>query len=624
MARHQRSFNTSHRSKAQKRALREAVAQRQRNTSDAKITRSPGATENEDLRRRLHNMQRQFRRAQEARDKARRTSRGSSDDSVPSLGDIMLCTASSSPPSESLTPHASSAVWAALRQAIVKLHRQNDALRKRLSRQVKSSSREIKRAVQKAKVTAVMTYVIKDKGQITDRARALIRSLVDIGIPFSSLLDVIRCVLISAGIEVKGKFSKHSVHRIVLEGGVYARLQIMDEIQHTKSLTISGDGTSFRNINLEAGFMLYKPPGSKTPQLRTLPLIAATSHTSEAQLKGWQGRFNGFCTLWNSSPLIQDGGPVSINSILSKTKGMSSDHANDQKSLAALFEKWKAQVDQEARGQEAVMSMTAVELLTLQIEVMNTCLAQVGGYPGWDALPASEKQSRNIAAHRCGMHKEMNAVKWGTKYMEAFWVSETAKELDAPPPIFLFNRDNAAAVADKTATTAKARAEQVSSRGAIKTASLAGAIFRNKYEKKGQQDAYRYFFSEMLGFIVQFPDTSNTRYGSFCDAACELLVNLVIYLEFLDLMRYNKEKGELNHMEQNIFDALHDPSTLTELAVLSLYSQNISQPYAAFIRDTSRTACRPRIPGEDIQRIYQVSLQMIRQDIRRYPAGHTT
>lgn len=40
-----------------------------------------------------------------------------------------------------------------------------------------------------------------------------------------------------------------------------------------------------------------------------------------------------------------------------------------------------------------------------------------------------------------------------------------------------------------------------------------------------------------------------------------------------------KEKRNFNHMENNVYLGFHNVPTLTELAVLSLYSQAISHPY---------------------------------------------
>ncbi|TFY78770.1 hypothetical protein EWM64_g5238 [Hericium alpestre] len=418
------------------------------------------------------------------------------------------------------------------------------------------------------------------------------------------------------------------MHCAIIEGGVAAKIQIADEIRKTQSLTISGDGTSLKNVHFESAFLTYTvlpADGDHSPsdplaitnklQLRAMPVLMVPNHMSQEQLNGWKYRFVEMADIYNWSPVGIDN-PLSLDEILDKIKGMISDHANDQKHLATLFEKWKLDVDREARGRQAVMSMSAAEQLKFCLYAMELNLADVGGYANWEALSEAEKKHRSEEAYRqaihelgehhfasltrgdqrwsnlflwagCGMHKEMNSVKWGARSMERFWSGSQVRELGAVAPIPLFNKENAAVIADEMASTSKTRAEQQTSHGGMKTTALAGAIFRNKYEKKGQQDNFQWFFTSVLGYMVQFPDTSNTRFGSHCDAASELLVHLTIFIEFLNLIRNAKDKGLFTHMELNVYNALHDPSTLTELATLSLYSQAISHPYMGFVRGSA-------------------------------------
>ncbi|KAJ8481994.1 hypothetical protein ONZ51_g5622 [Trametes cubensis] len=145
------------------------------------------------------------------------------------------------------------------------------------------------------------------------------------------------------------------------------------------------------------------------------------------------------------------------------------------------------------------------------------------------------------------------------------------------------NRDNDAAATSGTSAAAK-RATEKSVGGAIKLADLAGALFRHKDDKKGQQDATRYHFEAALGIRFTFPDTSNTRYQSYCEAAGELLVHLQLYRDFLELVRDKKTTGLFNHMERNVYKGLHDIPTLTELCVLALYGQSVCHPYMREVR----------------------------------------
>jgi hypothetical protein len=66
--------------------------------------------------------------------------------------------------------------------------------------------------------------------------------------------------------------------------------------------------------------------------------------------------------------------------------------------------------------------------------------------------------------------------------------------------------------------------------------------------------------------------------------AVELIIYLPFYLEFLLLVCDKKEKRNFNHMESNIFNALKDIPTLTELCILALYAQAISHPYMHIVQ----------------------------------------
>lgn len=351
-----------------------------------------------------------------------------------------------------------------------------------------------------------------------------------------------------------------------------------------------------------------------TRVLRMLPIVRAPGHTSEEQLAGWKTMLEGLVAMYNRSPLGR-ASPLELEAVWEKVKGMLSDHSSDQRKLARLMEAYKEELDRRMRGTRTLKSLSGAELEAFLLRAVHDAVLSVGGYDAWERLSPVQQlrlgdQSYNTAVRAlgqaafdtlsedekrwaslfiwagCGMHKELNALKYGAKAMKDWWDSDDAKAIGAVPPIPLYNEDNAAAILDPTSSSSKARAEAVTSRGAIKLAELAGSIMRDKNSKKGQQDVYRWYFEWVLGYLIQFPDTSNTRFGSYGDAASELLVHLLLYIDFLDVVRDAKGSGEHNHMEQNVYDALHDPSTLTELAVLSLYSQAIAHPFILFIRSS--------------------------------------
>ena len=177
------------------------------------------------------------------------------------------------------------------------------------------------------------------------------------------------------------------------------------------------------------------------------------------------------------------------------------------------------------------------------------------------------------------MHKDLNSVKGGNKKMIACWAG-----LGMQGPLQLANQDNAAVIdgiadAAETLTSAEQCAMDITACGGVKAASIAGAIFNNKDDKKGYHDMHKRYFVSVTGRYIKFPDTSNTRYQSYSEAAAELITYCAEYLKLLETVRLTKTKPELNHMEANLKAALEDIPTLTELAVLTLYEQTISHPY---------------------------------------------
>jgi hypothetical protein len=168
------------------------------------------------------------------------------------------------------------------------------------------------------------------------------------------------------------------------------------------------------------------------------------------------------------------------------------------------------------------------------------------------------------------MHKELNSCKGGNSSMTAWWAKS-----GLTGPVKLMNHDNTAA-ATTSSSAARQHAINVSGAVGVKATTLVGAIFNNKDDKKGQQDTLQAFLITKLGYSISFPDTSNIHYDSHCNAATELILHHSPYLEFLQA---KKESGLFTNMEQNLYKALQDTSTLTELAVLCLYSICICLPY---------------------------------------------
>ena len=114
----------------------------------------------------------------------------------------------------------------------------------------------------------------------------------------------------------------------------------------------------------------------------------------------------------------------------------------------------------------------------------------------------------------------------------------------------------------------------MTSRDAIKAAKIAGEILNNnKFDKKGYHDVLHWWWKKNVGIHFTFPNTSNTQFQSFCEAAAVLLLYLPFLIQFLEFICDRKQNKRFSHMEQNLWSALHCTATKTELAVLALYAQ---------------------------------------------------
>ncbi|KAF9478411.1 hypothetical protein BDN70DRAFT_767364, partial [Pholiota conissans] len=454
---------------------------------------------------------------------------------------------------------------------------------------------------------------LKDKGVVSDSCRAMIRDLGAMNIPEEKTCNVIKTVAKGLGLQVVDTVSARTVGRIMKEGGLASTIQLVSEIDNGKGLTLSSDGTTIRHRNYESRHINMKVPlynGENAPEnkftTRFLGIGTAPNHTSNMQLHGLQKQVEMIYNVYNKSPLGENA-PADAIAFPTYMLGLGSDHAEDQKRLSKLLLEWKIISTKQINGRRYMETTPLNDLLPIILDASTEKIEKVGGVSKWDALSEAEKDRLDGEAYKqlclqfgeeswnklseedrqqaqlfvwcgCSMHKEMNSVKGGAKAMARYW-----QDLNIQGPVKLMNRDNAAAVAMGSSLAAD-RANEVSEGGAVKLTSLAGAIFNHKDQKKGQQDTYRIFFEDRLGYRVDFPNTSSIRFQCHCIAASALLIHLPLYLEFLLLVRDKKENRNFNHMEHNVYVGLQDIPTLTELCVLSLYSQAISNPYMRKVR----------------------------------------
>lgn len=391
-------------------------------------------------------------------------------------------------------------------------------------------------------------------------------------------------------------------------------------------ITLAGDGTTVRNVQVEFNLLHYEapewttaapqsaasntvPPMPTKPVSRTLGVHAAVDHTADSQFRGWINRILNIIDLLARSPLSSQY-HLDLPAFAAKIRGAMSDHASDQKLLVALFREWKANEDRKQRGERALKAMPAEERLRSFADALNKRITTTEGWDQllpedqsklihsvWDSmvLSAGDAELKKLTPEErseatffiwvgCCMHKDLNAVKWGVARMSRRW-----EELGLMPPVGLANKSQAAGATTVVAKGGEHHESEVQ-RGAVKLTSIAGSLFGNRDHEKGFQDTYLHWIEALKGRAIRFPDTSNTRYGSHCDAAIELLENLEFYIDFLKSMRDAKTKRGFTNMEANMHKGLCDEATLTELSVLAVRAVTAGHPYIKYVRGTAESA----------------------------------
>ncbi|KAJ7021279.1 hypothetical protein C8F04DRAFT_973055, partial [Mycena alexandri] len=242
-------------------------------------------------------------------------------------------------------------------------------------------------------------------------------------------------------------------------------------------------------------------------------------------------------------------------------------------------------------GFEAWNALSPAEQTERDVKMMDNIVTVLGREP-YNALNPSDHQRIDLFVWGgCCMHKDLNSFKGGNNEMMLEW-----KKLGVTGPILLANKDNTALLQnlldpawpqDAVLTDDQLRAFEASTRGGVKTAALAGAIFNNKDDKKGQADRHVDFMTHALGLGAphrRFPDTNNTRFGSHGDAAAELITYLPQYRQMMEVIQWSKQNPSLTNIEKNLRDTLNNVPTLTELAAMAIYKMVITHPYLRRVR----------------------------------------
>ncbi len=469
---------------------------------------------------------------------------------------------------------------------------------------------------------------LMNKGVYTESTRNLVRLLVKAGCSRNYVNEVISAVLQSAGISTIGSISRPSITRIIREGYYAAQIQLGFEMENTQGMTFSADGTSHRSINYNSRHVHllaedYSNPDNNIQEraTRSFGIKSSRDGSSEEAIADWEATLKNITNIYNDSPLAKRTGSIlTFIKLIIKLTGMNTDHCAKEKKDARMLKELKAWAVDQHLGEEKMLNMTFEEVTKYFQQAEDVMVQKAGGKHKWDGLSEIKKAERKAAMTEmavtelgkeafeklseedkrilrlfiwagCGCHKDLNTVRGGY-FALLKWYNENP---EVERPVLLANRDNDPVVQERSATLeqgdtptpAQERAFLKSTQGAIKTAEIAGAIFNHKDDKKGHHDVFRYWWVQHVGIPFTFPDTSNNRFQSFCDAAAALILYKDKFVDFLKSLRINKQNSKLNHMEQNLWNALHCHATLTELAILALYAEAISYPYMKAIRNSS-------------------------------------
>ena len=345
-----------------------------------------------------------------------------------------------------------------------------------------------------------------------------------------------------------------------------------------------------------------------------LGIDASVDGSSEQAIKDYDRMFERVFKIFNNSPLGKKNGNVMrLVELYRKLAGAHGDHCKKEKKDAEELKKKKHAAVYQTIGEDAILEQSNDELVPVFLEANKKMIQAAGGQEAWDLLSEDDRSLRTSNMMEglviklgeevynsmsedekrilklfiwvgCGCHKDLNTVQGGyAELLKCYAV------LGIPHPVLLPNRDNAAVIKDIASvedaqTEAEARAFEKTDRGAIKAAQLAGAILNNKNDKRGHHDTFRFWWKDKVGTDFTFPDTSNNRFQSYCEAAAALLLHLDKFIEFLTYVKEKKDAARFSKMEENLWNALHCPVTKTEMAVLALYAQAVSHPYLKAIR----------------------------------------
>ncbi|KAF8804951.1 hypothetical protein BYT27DRAFT_7105812, partial [Phlegmacium glaucopus] len=393
------------------------------------------------------------------------------------------------------------------------------------------------------------------------------------------------------------------------------------------AVTFGSEGTGHKNLNYNSRYAHYKvrdADGEQAQVTHFLGLQRSLDGSSEQAMRDWDDQLQKIFDIYSDSPLSKEQSSFTrLINVYSKLAGMHADHCAKEKKDYDLMGKKKTEAVHQVLGKRRIINNTNKELMPFFLSAHKEMVEKAGGEADWNNLDESAQKEHKAAMLEklttdlgqdafeklsdkekaifklfvwvgCGCHKDLNTVLGGYIALRKFWVEHRLE-----PPILLPKKFNEAIIQeaakeDKNNSEAAQRAVKNSSQGGIKATKLAGdtlADNKNQQIWTSQEPEFRTWWETKVGKKFTFPDTSNTHFQSHCEAAAALTLHHDKFVEYLKYAKDKKECACYSHMEENLWKALHDIPTRTELAVLALYSQAVSHPYMRAIqKDASLNA----------------------------------
>jgi len=374
---------------------------------------------------------------------------------------------------------------------------------------------------------------------------------------------------------------------------------------------LSTDGTSDRQQHYQSTWCTIKLEDGSVER-HFLGLRRLADHTSETQLNDLTDVITAISDYWNRSPLGSMS-PIALSDVLRVMRGTNLDHAADMKKLNRLLGELKQKCDRIERGKASWANLDYLASQARCAQVIDSVVEENGGTSTFYALPDTEQaellaEGYNRMWHQlgeeefaklspaqqatvdlwfwfgCMMHKELNVIKAGCVGME-----RVRDDFDLVQPMKWLKKDNEAAAKSGSAEL-KARAERESRSGGAKLGISMASFLRNKHHEKGVQRGWNDYAIEIIGRSTPCPDAGRVRFHTTTGVCEFILANYHHLIAFMDLHYYSKKQPGFNNFEQNIYNALHDLPTLTDVAVLAVVHQTMSIPYASSTRDESLNA----------------------------------